>query len=311
MAKTIITEYKITNRKLKNKTTIAFFADAHSEWQKLERIKDLVIAKKIKVVVIAGDMIESIKGSDLARTKILELLQEIAKHATIIYTDGNHDTVYAEAEPEEDRERLLTDNYAYWSRLRDTDNIFMAGLPENGVTAAQIRLTDDIDVSTTNITPESYWYKEQKEDFDEYITALDELDLDSNRFNILLKHSPKHVVNGNTIDPRLKKYDLLLTGHMHAGLIPSALRNKSRRGLLGPGKSIFPENSYGIVQDGDSISMTTGGIIKVADGSFGGALKEIPGMRQLLDCVYPPEMEIIDLEPGIDNTLCLVKKYKQ
>ncbi len=93
MGKVLLTEYNISNKKLKEKTTIASIADAHSEYEKLERIKDVLKDLKITKVLIAGDMIESVAGSDYQRDKIVELLQEISKFATIVYSHGNHDTV--------------------------------------------------------------------------------------------------------------------------------------------------------------------------------------------------------------------------
>lgn len=311
MGKTIVTEYNLTNSLLHNKTTIATFGDVHGEYEKLERYRDIIKELKIAKAIIPGDTLESVVGSDYSRERVIELLQEISKFATVVYTHGNHDTVYTEAEPEEDRERLLENNYRLWNRLKDTDNVIIPELPYDGVTTTQANLTDDIDVSVISITPEYYWFKEQLSDYEKYIKALDGLELSKDKFNILLVHSPKHIVVGKHIDDTVKRFNLVVSGHMHSGMIPYYFKNNHiRRGLLGPGKSVFPANSYGVVKDDETISMITGGATKVGDASFGAPLKKLPGGKSILERVYSPEMEIINLVPGNETKISKVKSYK-
>ena len=312
MSKTILTEYNVTNCLLKKQTRLAALGDVHGEYGKLERLKDIMRDLKVTSVLITGDMIESVVGSNFSRQKIVDLLQEISKYATIICAIGNHDGVFGPDVPEEDRDRILEENYNLWNELRNTDNVFIPELPKDVATATQVHLTDDIDVCTVNMPMDYYWFKENPNEYVDYINTLKMLQLQSEKFNILLAHSPKNILNGNSIDEyikELKKINLILTGHMHAGLIPYNLRNKSGVGLTGPGKSIFPKNCYGVVEDEDIISITTGGVTKIADGSFGAPIKEIPGAKKLLDVIYPPEIEIINLAPGLDNTVNKVKEY--
>jgi predicted MPP superfamily phosphohydrolase len=313
LGKIILTEYNVTSKLLKNKNTIGLLSDLHGEYAKLEKYKDVLRDLGITTLLISGDIIESVVGSNYSREKILELLQEISKYTTIIYTIGNHDGIYEPGVPEEDLDRIYTENYAFWSRLRSTENVFIPELPEKGANATQIHLTDDIDVCTINMPMDYYWFKENPKEYVEYIKTLEMLQLSSEKFNILLAHSPKNILNGNSIDEyikNLKKINMILTGHMHAGLIPYGLRNNSRVGITGPGKKLFPENCYGVVEDDGIVSINTGGATKVADGSFGSPIKAIPGMKQLLDIIYPPELEVINLTPGLDNTVNKVRELK-
>ena len=311
MGKTIVTEYNLTNSILHNKTTIATFGDVHGEYEKLERFRNLIKELKVAIALIPGDTLESVIGSDYSRERVIELLQEISKFATVVYTHGNHDTVYVDAEPEENRERLLENNYRLWNRLKETENVIIPELPYDGVTTIKSSLTDDIDVSVISITPEYYWFKEQLYYYDKYIMALEDLELSKDKFNILLAHSPKHIVRGSHIDENVKGFNLVVSGHMHSGMIPHCLKNNHlRRGLLGPGKSVFPANSYGVVKDGETISIITGGATKVGDASFGAPLKKLPGAKPILERVYSPEMEIINLVPGNEAKISKVKSYK-
>ncbi|MBR4830533.1 MAG: metallophosphoesterase [Bacilli bacterium] len=313
MSKIILTEYNVTNHLLKKHTKIATFGDIHGEYGILESFKDIMKDLKVTAVLITGDMIESVVGSDYSREKIVELLQEISKYATIVCALGNHDGVYKPGVSEEDRDRICTENYYLWSKLRNTDNVYVPKLPEGEATATQVHLTDDIDVCIVNMPMDYYWFRENPKEYVDYIRTLEMLQLSSEKFNMLLAHSPKNIVNGNSIDEyikNLKKINMILSGHMHAGLIPYNLRNNSGIGLTGPGKKMFPKNSYGVVEDEGVISLTTGGATKIADGSFGAPIKEIPGVKKLLDVIYPPELEIINLNPGMDNTINKVKELR-
>ena len=320
MGKVLLTEYNVTDRRIKDNTTIITLADAHGEIEKLERaiaaLRELIEILynrprkvEIKAVLIAGDIFESVAYREYEQ-KIVELLQELSKLVKIIISHGNHDKVFDDAEPEETRERLLADNYALWSRLKDTDNIVMPELSNDTATVALTHLTDDIDISTISIPPSYYYYKEPIMGYEIYKQELKRLKLCAEKFNILLAHSPKNIIKGNTIDEFIKSiYNMIIAAHMHAGLIPYQFRNDNcRRGLLGPGRAIFPENSYGIVQDGETMAIINGGITKVARGSFGAPLNSVPGAKQVLDKIFPPEINLINLGPSRDTTINKVQE---
>lgn len=313
MSKTIVTEYNITNPKIKEYKRTMHLSDSHGEYKKLERAIELIKRYGISYVFYSGDLEESEKGSDYSRRRKIELLEDLSKVAKVVFSIGNHDGVFNPHLDQFELERVKTENYAFWSRLKNIDNLYIPDIPDVYPTISHNEFTDDIDVSTINMTPGYFWYKESKEDYDINIKTLNLIKNNPDKYNVLLTHSQKNIIRDGSIDEYLSKekgYDLILSGHMHGGLVPYSLRNNSRTGLLGPGKKIFPENSYGVVQDGNTISMTTGGIVKVADGSFGAPVKEIPGAKQLLDVIYPPEVDIINLAPGMDNTVNKVRVFK-
>ena len=137
--------------------------------------------------------------------------------------------------------------------------------------------------------------------------------INKKKYNILLCHTPRNLVRNGIICEDidcLNGFNLILSGHMHAGMIPTCLRNRSRVGLLGPGKSVFPPNSYGIVKDGNTISVTTGGVSKISASNIAAPLNTKAGFKQLLRRVYPPELEIYKLNPGNNNSISKIKSYK-
>ena len=154
MSKVILTEYNVTNPLLKKETRVASFADVHGDYTKLELIKDIIKELKVTAVLIQGDLIESVLGTDYSRERIAELLVDISKFSKVIFEFGNHDTVYTPAEPEEDRERLLTNNINYWNNLSSIDNIYIPSNANSSPSTSHIELSSDIDVSTISFPPD-------------------------------------------------------------------------------------------------------------------------------------------------------------
>ena len=95
---------------------------------------------------------------------------------------------------------------------------------------------------------------------------------------------------------------------MHGGLVPKIFRKNSfGGGLFGPYASILPKHAYGIVQTDNTISLTSTGITKIANSTEIKSLTNNIVARNIIEFVYPPEIEIIDLNPGESYT---IKKSK-
>ena len=55
-----------------------------------------------------------------------------------------------------------------------------------------------------------------------------------------------------------KNIDLILCGHMHGGLVPKFMRHQDHGGgIVGPYASILPKHSYGVIEDENTISLTS------------------------------------------------------
>ena len=85
-----------------------------------------------------------------------------------------------------------------------------------------------------------------------------------NKYRVLLMHSPVCIKN-NEIKNKLSKYDLILCGHMHNGVILPGLDEllKNNGGLIAPRKGLFPKYARGIIKD-KNIVVISGGITKIA-----------------------------------------------
>ena len=130
--------------------------------------------------------------------------------------------------------------------------------------------------------------------------------VNTNKFNILLAHSPKGLINNNLIRKDLdyiKDMNLILCGHMHAGLRPIFLRNKNgHSGLVGPYKTFFPKNAYGLYNNDNSSMIISGGITKLSDSSS--------GIIRMFNNLFSSEIELIHLKKGKNHNLNLTKRMK-
>lgn len=310
MGKILLSEYNITNPNLDNNHKVAFLSDIHNDYNKLEQIIEILKNLKISIVLLTGDLKDDM-DNDYSDNKIKELLEELSKTSSIFFSFGNHDLPHFNDEPIEVREEIESKNNEYWNSLRSIDNIHIPEVPKDKATVSHISLTHDIDLSTLNIPVDYYWNSEPYEEYSDYVKSLNSIKNNTKKFNILLSHSPRNIIKDNLIDDYLvfiKKYNLILSGHMHGGLIPYNLRNESRKGLIGPYASFLPNDAYGIVEDNNTISLTTGGVTKIADSSELKTFKKLKLFNRFIDRVYPSELEILNIIPGENNKITKTKQ---
>ena len=81
-----------------------------------------------------------------------------------------------------------------------------------------------------------------------------------NKLNVLLMHSPI-LIGEKTIKKELSKYDIVLSGHMHNGVVPPILDElfDNNIGIIAPNKKVFPKYARGIIKK-DNITVISGGV---------------------------------------------------
>ena len=287
----IVRNYDITSPDIYSNKKIAFLSDVHSNNLKLEKIYELLYKMNISVLLIGGDLIDTIKCS--RNDAIKELLFEMSKTMDIYISMGNHDIFPIRCE--KDLIHILT----YFGELSLSDNIHVSDFPIDSSTADKWSLDNNVDIVSVNMPLNYYKHREPYYQYEELIRAIDSISVDIDKFNILLCHSPKNIVLGKEIDKYIKKvknFNLILSGHMHAGLVPQAFRNrKSGPGLFGPYHTLFPDHAYGVIEDGNSVSITTGGVVKIAK-------KYHESILHITNHLYPPEVEVINLKSDPKNS---------
>ena len=133
------------------------------------------------------------------------------------------------------------------------------------------------------------------------------------KYNILLCHTPRNLVKNGVICDGidcLKEFNLILSGHMHAGLVPKSLRSdKYGGGFIGPHASVLPDYAYGLVVNKRIATLTSGGVTKVTKSASPNASRAISRafVKNKLNSIYSPEVEILNLTNGRKNS---IKKLK-
>ena len=313
MDRIIVNQYSIECPFILDEHRLAFFSDVHGDITKLESIIELLKKLRVSVLLLGGDLIDTNKD-DYRNNEIKELLKEISKTTKIFFSIGNHDLVYFQKDSKGKRCEVKSEELDFWKDLNSIkeNNIYLPDIPVESPTIDKWSLGDDIDISSINFPIEYYWNKELCSDFDSYLDAISNISINTDRFNILLCHSPKNIIRNGQISSYLnylKKFNLILSGHMHGGLVPKFMRHQDHGGgIVGPYASILPKHSYGVIEDENTISLTSAGVTKLARSSEAGLITNNSVIGKMIDYVYPPEVELIDLVPG-DKTSIKIKKF--
>lgn len=266
----IETKYEIQNKYNK---TIALIADIHfSKYYPNKRLNNIIkrLSKsKPDYICIAGDIIDDAKVIDDLNlsAKLINWLQSLSLIAPLIISYGNHDEVYIRG-----KKSCYVDTTNFFHQLNSLKNIYFL---EN----------ENINFKNINFIgyrPERLYF-ERRENYDltEDIKKV-ESKIKSDCYNILICHSPIHIMEYNL------PVDLILSGHMHDGLIFPFLKHiKGNSGLVGPYRTFFPKYSRGIVKKEMTSLIITGGVRKISNSSS--------VILRPLNIIYPSEITYIKI----------------
>lgn len=292
--KLVINEYNLFNPKIKNNLDIMCISDIHSDTNRLIKIKKIIKQKGIKNILIPGDLVDSV--NDKYNEELLNIIKDISKMSSIYIVKGNHDMISLNKM----RKRSFSKNNKFYKKLSLIKNVNI--LDDDNY---YISLNKDINIYS--LTLPLKWYKEREKisNFKKYIKE-DLKIVDNNKLNILLSHTPKGIIVNDLIRQDIeyiKNMNLILCGHMHAGLKPICFRkNNKHKGLVGPYKTFLPKEAYGIYNNNSSSMLISGGVTKLSHQT--GIL--LRPFRNL----YSSEVEIIHLIKGKENSLEFNNKNK-
>lgn len=243
----------------KKDITIVHIADIHfsinTKKEKLNKIKESIVKLNPDYLVITGDLIDSpsiIKNKQKIK-ELIKLLTDLSTYTKILISLGNHDI------------------------FNNNDLIFFKKLNEfNNITILDNEFYQDDYIFIAGLTlPSKYYYnithEESSEILLEHINAHQNLidKLPSRLPRVLLIHSPIKLTEEEVLN-KLSGYDIILSGHTHAGMVPDFLDKlfKKNAGIIAPNKKLFPEISRGKIEKmrkGKRITIIiTGGITKLS-----------------------------------------------
>lgn len=248
----------LSSKKLKKDITFIHIGDIHynetTSTKKLEYIKYAIEDAHPDYIFITGDLLDRPKiTKNKEKIKLLvSWLNSLGNIAKVFISLGNHDII-------------LEEDYKFFNKLNDINNIYVLNNQSY----------EDENVFISGFTlPTNYYYNiEKHEDEDALLETLQNnfnlvTNLPKKKYKVALIHSPILLSEKKVIE-KLKEYDLILSGHMHNGLILRILDKiiKNNYGLISPDKRLFAKNTRGKIKTKYYTIIITGGITKLSPSS--------------------------------------------
>ena len=248
----------LSSKKLKKDITFIHIGDIHynetTSTKKLEYIKYAIEDAHPDYIFITGDLLDRPKiTKNKEKIKLLvSWLNSLGNIAKVFISLGNHDII-------------LEEDYKFFNKLNDINNIYVLNNQSY----------EDENVFISGFTlPTNYYYNiEKHEDEDALLETLQNnfnlvTNLPKKKYKVALIHSPILLSEKKVVE-KLKEYDLILSGHMHNGLILRILDKiiKNNYGLISPDKRFFAKNTRGKIKTKYYTIIITGGITKLSPSS--------------------------------------------
>lgn len=248
----------LSSKKLKKDITFIHIGDIHynetTSTKKLEYIKYAIEDAHPDYIFITGDLLDRPKiTKNKEKIKLLvSWLNSLGNIAKVFISLGNHDII-------------LEEDYKFFNKLNDINNIYVLNNQSY----------EDENVFISGFTlPTNYYYNiEKHEDENALLETLQNnfnlvTNLPKKKYKVALIHSPILLSEKKVVE-KLKEYDLILSGHMHNGLIPRILDKiiKNNYGLISPDKRFFAKNTRGKIKTKYYTIIITGGITKLSPSS--------------------------------------------
>ena len=260
---------------------IVLLSDIHYYGKKEKKYLDKVLAELRKIdydyLCISGDLLDRSRVND--EELLIEWIKELANLSKVIISIGNHELT------NDRKEHLYDFNEELYNKIKKIKKVYI--LDNEVYTDGNIRF-----IGLTLPVDFYYKYGENKNYFMRYVNNKFKIPF-KDKYNILLCHSPKAITDLETFEniKLLNNVQLVLSGHMHAGVTPYWLRKILRgRGLIGPFKDLFPKNAYGHIEMKKTDVIISSGITTASNcNTF-----------SFVDPLFMREITIIDLKKNSD-----------
>lgn len=230
----------------------------------------------IDFMLIPGDIIndtEDLKDRTFKKTLIFEL-ETLTQGKPTFISYGNHDQMTRDSLNvwrESSRRKLK-------EALRPLPNVRVL---ENS------EIQDFKEVSISAFSPTYYYYELERENETAYVTeflqGMNANIFNSTQYNILLTHASSSLISllRNQVNLLKTNPDLVVSGHMHNGLIP-LFKNA---GIISPSRELFPKYAHGVVEENETTVIINGAV---------NTRVEAPTLNNF----FKPEASIIILNPA-------------
>lgn len=235
--------------------TLIHISDIHfninTKINKLNNIKETISNIKPNYIFISGDLIDNknIVNNKIKIKELVGFLSNLSKIAPVIISLGNHDI-------------MSNNDLTFFNKLNDLKNIYVLN---------NSSYEDDFIYVTGHTLEHSYYYNiTGYESLELLLKHLDNnkniiTKLPKNKCKIALIHSPI-LLDNSEVTEKLKEYNLILSGHMHNGMIPRITDKliKNTYGIISPDKHLNSKNTRGSIKTKYYTIIISGGITKLS-----------------------------------------------
>ena len=266
MKKIIVKDYTLKNG-MDNNLNFLVFSDLHFSinYNKniLNGIKRKIIDIKPDYVFIVGDIIDGLHfvSNDDVMNDLFDFLYDLGnlndKRIPVLVSLGNHDM---DSYDRNNGSLVINDvNYYFNKYIKrfDNKNVYLLN--------SSYYVDDFIFVYGFTQNKDSFCNNSYSSDIEYFDSLYSEYnDIYNDRYKVALIHNPINLLD-NDIDDKLRTFNLILSGHMHNGLVFNFLDKliKNNYGFISPNRKLFPNNARGIIKHKNNrFNIISGGIIK-------------------------------------------------
>ncbi len=287
-----IVNHRIYNEDAKKDIKIAAISDIHYSQLVTPKVLESILFKLNSLnpdyIAIIGDLLDSIDvlQDEKLENILLDFIDRLSILAPLIISLGNHDI-----STKKDGKWIFGWAGSFWGKV--------AAMPNVTIVDNDVYQDDKVFISGYT-QPFDFYYKDKKEHIPVMISSLESakeklLNPVVALPRICMIHSPYQLTTP-VIAKYFKDYDILLSGHMHEGMVLPILDDivKCNYGLIAPSKFLFPKNVRGTVRtDNGQYLIISGGITKIAE--------ENPKILHPANILYPMSVEDITLTSDKDK----------
>lgn len=262
---------------------LAVLSDIHFGSKTSQKYLNEIINKVSNInpdfIIMPGDIIDNGYFDSSKKDQLLNFFKELKEISMVIMSLGNHDIKHHDK-----YEWLSKNNNELFNEISKINNIKVLNNDNY--------IDEKYNINFIGYTQPYETYKSLRDfgSFKEDINEVFENPFGSEYYNVLLAHNPMpfdelalEYVN------ILKSTDLIISGHMHGGLVHPLIRPlfKDGRGIISPDKKLFPKRTRGMNKLGEIDLFISDAYTK---------LPENAKIFRHLDKLYPKKIEEIKIK---------------
>lgn len=247
---------------------------------KLNDIAKIIKESHPDYICIPGDILDNsdVVNDEYERNILIEWLKYLSNIAKVIVSIGNHDIMH-----KIDNKWQLQVNNNWFRDIKKLSNVILLN---NSV-------YEDKKIRFIGFNPSFSYYEKDEEDMISFhieINVAFKSMFNNDLYNIMLCHTPTNIFKDFIIQntPVLKNMDLILSGHIHGGLVPPIAERlfSENQGFIDPQHKLFPNVARGLIRKDKTIGIISTGVTKLGQST---------GILEKMDFLFPMNINNIEI----------------